>query len=252
MHSMNIMAVISDVHSNVFALEAVLQDIHRRGINNIVNLGDTLFGPIDPVGTAELLMNRSDVTNIMGNCDRYLLQNHMELATFQYVRPLLTDGILHWIESFNRIWVYEDLLFCHGTPFSDERYLLEKVVLGGVQNKSAEELMAELELIAERVVFCGHTHLPKIAMLPNGKVIVNPGSVGLPAYSEELPYPHIMESMTPHAKYLIIHREREHHSWKVELIQIPYDYELAALRADQNNREDYSYAIRAGRVLSRS
>ncbi|WP_036640138.1 metallophosphoesterase family protein, partial [Paenibacillus durus] len=61
-------AVISDIHSNAPALEAVLQDIDRSGADLIVNLGDSLFGPVDPLGTARLLRQRDDIVNTMGNC----------------------------------------------------------------------------------------------------------------------------------------------------------------------------------------
>ena len=50
------LAVIADIHGNRWALEAVLQDIERRGIQQIVNLGDNLTGPLDPAGTADLLI----------------------------------------------------------------------------------------------------------------------------------------------------------------------------------------------------
>lgn len=59
-------AVLSDVHSNVFALDAVLSDIAERGIDTIVNLGDVLFGPIAPLETAERLMANRDIVSIMG------------------------------------------------------------------------------------------------------------------------------------------------------------------------------------------
>jgi hypothetical protein len=83
-------------------------------------------------------------------------------------------------------------------------------------------------------------------VVTDGKLIVNSGSVGLPAYFEELPHPHFMESKTPHAKYLIV--SRNDHSWLIEYILLPYNYELAAQRAEQNDRNDYSYAIRYGRA----
>lgn len=241
------LAVISDIHSNVYALEAVLRDIDSRGIQTIVNLGDTLFGPIDPLKTAELLMKRSNITNIMGNCDRYLLEDQMNSATFQFVKPQLTHEIHNWIQSFRKLWVHEDLLFCHGTPYSDDVYLLEEVSPYGVAEKSVEALMSELAAVAQKVIFCGHSHVPKSVWLPDGKLIVNPGSAGLPAYFEETPYPHYMESMTPHARYLTV--KRNDHSWFFEQIFLPYDYELAAQRAEQNGRNDYAYAIRYGRAL---
>ncbi|SDD65802.1 Calcineurin-like phosphoesterase superfamily domain-containing protein [Priestia aryabhattai B8W22] len=60
-------AIISDIHGNSLALEAVLSDISRRGINTIFNLGDSLYGPLDPLGTFKLLMEHEhDITHIMG------------------------------------------------------------------------------------------------------------------------------------------------------------------------------------------
>ena len=52
------LAIIADIHGNREALEAVLQDIDRRGIRHIVNLGDHLTDPLDPAGTADLLIAR--------------------------------------------------------------------------------------------------------------------------------------------------------------------------------------------------
>ncbi|OPA75180.1 YfcE family phosphodiesterase [Paenibacillus selenitireducens] len=241
-------AVISDIHSNVHALEAVLSDIDSRGIDTIVNLGDALFGPIEPSKTAELLMQRPEMIHIMGNCDRYLLMDEMESATFKFVKPLLSKDIVEWIRSFKSSWVMEGLFFCHGTPFSDEAYLVEEINPNGVFERSVGAIMDELAPIAQQVILCGHTHLQKSLWLPNGKLIVNPGSVGLPAYFEELPYPHAMESKTPHAKYAIVRHRGP--SWMVEHIQVPYHYEMAAERAEQNGRDDYAYAIRYGMANS--
>src|SRR5690348_4802680 len=65
------LAVIADIHGNRWALEAILQDIDRRGIQQIVNLGDHLIGPLDPAGTADLLLTRKMVS-VCGNDDRDL------------------------------------------------------------------------------------------------------------------------------------------------------------------------------------
>lgn len=94
-----------------------------------------MFGPTDPIKTAELILKRPDIINIMGNCDRYLLQEQMESVTFHYVKPVLTPEIHDWIQSFKKTWVFEDLLFCHGTPFADDEYLLEEVTTYGVIKK---------------------------------------------------------------------------------------------------------------------
>ena len=68
-------AAISDIHSNVFALEAVLKDIKQRNANQIVNLGDILYGPIAPKATYELLMEyQKDIITIRGNQDRQIYE----------------------------------------------------------------------------------------------------------------------------------------------------------------------------------
>ncbi|WP_240463591.1 metallophosphoesterase family protein [Paenibacillus apiarius] len=103
-------AVISDIHSNIYALEAVLSDIDSRGIKTIVNLGDTLFGPTDPIKTAELILKRPDIINIMGNCDRYLLQEQMESVTFHYVKPVLTPEIHDWIQRRGYLKIYYSVM----------------------------------------------------------------------------------------------------------------------------------------------
>ena len=59
-------AVIADIHGNRWALEAVLRDIDLRGIQQIINLGDHLTGSLDPVGTAEILLER-DMIHVCGN-----------------------------------------------------------------------------------------------------------------------------------------------------------------------------------------
>ncbi len=64
-------AAIADIHGNSAALRAVLNDIERRGISDIVNLGDVLSGPLDPVGTAEILMPMS-LPTVLGNHDQWL------------------------------------------------------------------------------------------------------------------------------------------------------------------------------------
>lgn len=48
-------AVLSDIHGNSWALEEVIKDIEKRGIKNIIDLGDSIYGPLDPMGTYKLL-----------------------------------------------------------------------------------------------------------------------------------------------------------------------------------------------------
>lgn len=241
-------AVISDIHSNTLALEAVLKDIDQHHVDLIVNLGDSLFGPIDPLGTAQLLMQREDTVNIMGNCDEVLLEDISESLTYRHVKPLLRAAEEHWISEHKDVWCYDNLLFCHGTPWNNTKYLLEMVTAEGVSYKTPAQLAEELREIEERYIFCGHTHVFNSMDLPDGKQVVNAGSVGLPAFEEEEPYPHVMESGTPYASYCLCRRIDEHNGWSVEHRLVVYDWDCAASIAERNGRQDYADAIRTGRV----
>ncbi|MNZ78294.1 phosphodiesterase [compost metagenome] len=230
-------AVISDIHSNSLALEAVLKDIAARNIQSIVNLGDSLFGPIDPLGTAKQLMDNKNIINIMGNCDQILLNEESNSATFKFVKPMINIEIMEWIRTFETTWVFENLLFCHGTPFLNDQYLLEEVNENSVVSyKKPDQLSLELAEVPQNYIFCGHSHVFKMVYLPDGKFIVNSGSVGLPAYEDELPFPHLMESNSPYADYVIACKTTAE-IWSLEHIMIHYDWEKASSIAEKTDEK---------------
>jgi hypothetical protein len=82
--------------------------------------------------------------------------------------------------------------------------------------------------------------------LDDRRMIVNPGSVGLPAYDDDRPHPHLVESGSPHARYAILSKEGD--GWAAELLSVEYDWEQAARDAEANGRTDWSRALRTGRV----
>src|SRR5712691_2020292 len=136
------LAVIADIHGNRWALEAVLQDIDRRGIQQIVNLGDHLTGPLDPAGTADLLIDLG-MLSVCGNDDRVLFSPAEELSASQtYTREQLTEAHLHWLRALPDTAVAADELFvCHGDLF-DSPYLLEQVEACGVVLRSTPAIEA--------------------------------------------------------------------------------------------------------------
>jgi len=121
-------AAISDVHGNIFALEAVLADIQRRGIERTVNLGDHYYGPLDPRATAERLLPLA-LPSIRGNCDRLLYDGEITASpggTIARNRLSLTESQTRWLENLPLTLPFEDeVLLCHGTPWADDVYLLE-------------------------------------------------------------------------------------------------------------------------------
>lgn len=186
-------AVISDIHGNDLALEAVLADIDAQGIDEIVNLGDHLSGPLNAARTAEILIGRRTAA-IRGNHDRYLLTlgpARMGLSD-RSAHDELDEHHLHWLAALPATLVYRDALFlCHGTPASDETYWMEALTGDGIVHMARR---AEIERFADGiehpVILCGHTHVQRALRLSGGRLLVNPGSVGCPAYDDDRPVAH--------------------------------------------------------------
>jgi putative phosphoesterase len=243
-------AVIADIHGNLWALEAVLEDIERRGITRIVNLGDSLYGSLDVRGTAERLMS-ANIPAICGNQDRDIFAPSdavRQSADHLYAIKQLNEAHINWLKMQPTTMVIDDVFCCHGTPSSDTTYLLEKVTAHGVFLNDTESILGHLQGITQPVIVCGHSHQARMVWLPNGQLVVNPGSVGIPAYYDSTaPYPHVMEAGSPHARYAILSRD-ENHRWAVEHIALPYDWHPAAAMARQHGREDRAQRIETGRA----
>ena len=244
---MTTIAVIADIHGNVWALDAVLADIHRRGITTIINLGDHVYSPMAPAATIERIM-REPMINISGNEDRCLFlspEEATQFSSYHFVRSQLNADQLAWLEALPSTAIVGDIFCCHGTPYSDSTYLLEKVTEHGVFLKSAEDIYPELKGNTQAVILCGHSHVPRTVWVQDGWLVINPGSVGWPAYADDTPYPHVMEAGSPHARYAIL--EKNGYDWNVEHIALKYDWAAAAAACRQNGREDWAYWIETGR-----
>ncbi len=243
-------AVISDIHGNRWALEAVLEDIQGRKIRNIINLGDSLYGQLDPVGTFDIL-KKEDIPSVCGNQDREIIEPgelNPDSESIQFVKEQLTDEQLKWLEALQTvIYPFEDICAFHGTPQSDSEYLLEAVTDKGVVRRSENELKGILSGIDRKLILCGHSHLPGSAQLKDGRLIINPGSVGLQAYSDDTPYPHVMETGTPHARYSVAHMDGG--NAVIEQVTVPYDWETASKTAENNGRNEWALWLKTGRAL---
>jgi len=94
------------------------------------------------------------------------------------------------------------------------------------------------------VVLCGHSHIPRIVQTASGVSIVNPGSVGLPAYDDTHPSLHYVETGSPRARYAIIDQEAA--TLKVEFVALDYDWEGAAKDAAAAERPDWAARSKPG------
>lgn len=260
-------AVISDVHGNLLALEAVLADIARQGVDQTVNLGDILSGPLQPAETADFLMARN-FPSIAGNHERQLLQQWD--GSPEAIDPSSSDGYAarkiiarhaQWLRAMPQFyWLTPEVLLVHGTPGSDRVYWLETVTPDfgrhgsrGMRAATPAEVLQRLQtregVAGASLVLCGHTHVPR-AVQCGGTLIVNPGSVGLQAYEDSHPHYHCAENGSPHARYALVEHSRA--GWQVQLCAVPYDWAPQARLAAQRGRPDWACALSTGRMPRQS
>jgi len=241
-------AIVSDIHGNSWAFKEVLSDIYKRGINEIINLGDSLYGPLDPKGTFDLLID-NNVVSILGNQDKLIIDNFnakSNFITLEYVKAQIDINVIIWLKSLKFDLIYHNLIYCcHASPQSDSIYLLERLFPDFIGIKDKNEIDEILKDIQQKIVICGHSHISRVVET-NLKTIINPGSVGLPAYDDDIPIPHKIENFSPMAKYAILTITDK--LINVDNIFISYDYEQAAKIAELNNRADWARWIRTGMI----
>jgi predicted phosphodiesterase len=223
MNDEKIFAIISDIHSNLEALEAVLADIEQRGIRDVVCLGDIVgYGP-NPKECLDLVRERCRVS-LMGNHDHAVL---FEPTNFNlpaeracyWTRQVLEDDTNRRRRGARWKFLGElpvrvkegDVLFLHASPRRPmNEYLFPEDVFTNPQ-----KVIANFERLDARVCFIGHTHQPGVFVddpyfdppheLPDSpfyevddeRVIVNVGSVGQP------------RDRDPRAGYVVVQRRPE-------------------------------------------
>ena len=224
------LAVISDIHGNLLALEAVLQDITTRGVDDIINLGDWLAGPLWPRETFDLLSDLQ-IRSVRGNHDRWAIDrpdDQMPPAG-RFARNAITQAECEFLHALPETIDMGDILACHGTPTDDMGYLLEEPAEGRLAPAPRALLESRLGPAASRkVILCGHSHRQATVTGPGGVLILNPGSVGCPAFAD-LPAAANLEHRSPHARYAIL--TERNGRWGTEMIALEYDWNAAAQQA---------------------
>lgn len=170
-------AIFSDVHSNLEALEAVIKQIEKEKVDEIYCLGDIIgYGP-NPNECIELVKS---VTNkvVMGNHDSavvnqtdILLFNSYARESTEWTRRVIKDENYEFILDLPLKISENDLLFVHSTPLipEDWNYILTQY--------GAEK---QFNYFDESVCFIGHSHRPEVFKSIDDRLIINDGSVGQP------------------------------------------------------------------------
>ena len=179
-------AAIYDIHGNVPALEAVLDEIRGAHVDAIVVGGDVVPGPMPREAIARLLALDTPVHFLRGNGDREVLARMRGIdtgtvpAAFRNViqwnadqLPAAYEAVLDGWPPTVRLSVAGagTVLFCHGTPTSDTQIFTRLT--------PDERVLALLDGVCEPLIVCGHTHMQFDRRVQNRRV-VNSGSVGMP------------------------------------------------------------------------
>jgi predicted phosphodiesterase len=219
-------ALLSDIHSNYHALEAVLADIARRGVDRVLCLGDiTLKGPLPKecvgrvrdLGCPVVLGNTDGAYSPEFHPSRFPPQNASQVAAredFERHWQTLTEADREWLQSFplalSETWEGVRMDFFHATP-------TDNYVLYWPWSPNAE--LAALRMSDETGLSAfGHCHRAFVRY-PQGRVIINTGSVGIPFDGD------------PRPSYGLV--EVEHGTALAGIIRVPYDPE-PAIRAAQD------------------
>jgi len=177
-------AALYDVHGNLPALEAVLDEVRREGVDQVVFGGDVVLGPMPRETVERIAALDLPQAFISGNCDRAMLEmldGQAPTAVPAMVHPLIRwtseqltptqiAEIRRWPPTLRLPTAAGDVLFVHATPRNDTEIFL----------KTTDEarLAPIFTATGAAVVLCGHTHMPFDRTI-GGVRVVNAGSVGM-------------------------------------------------------------------------
>jgi putative phosphoesterase len=211
-------AVIGDIHGNMYALNSVLKDIDHRDVDTILSTGD-LIGYFPYPNEVIELIKKYKILSIQGNHDELFSNSepvyeedfiHLPIEEKQanasrlYTNYVLTSKNREFIKSLPKHLKLEfngsTLIIVHGSPRSNKEYMLEN-------SDYLTDIANERE---ETIIISGHTHIPYYKEI-NNKHIINAGSVGKPKHGNK------------NATYIIL--DLNEHKVNVEIIEVEYDVE---------------------------
>lgn len=234
-------AVIADIHSNIFSLNEVLLDIDNRNIDLVVCMGDLVGYATYPNEVIDTIRENRILT-IKGNYDE-AVGEELLVCGCDYPDPKDAEnaGIsLNWTIDETRednkeflknlpmevtmSFEGKTVKFVHGSPRKINEYLKEN-------STEAEEVMSVFE---EDVLVCGHTHKPYYKMY-GSKLLVNAGSAGKP------------KTGTPKANYVILDLQSD--TVEVEICEVEYEYENTARAIEEMGLpQEFAEIIRTGKA----
>jgi predicted phosphodiesterase len=221
--------VLSDVHSNLEALDACLADAGRRGWDRALVLGDLVGYAADPAAVIERVRALAPAAIVRGNHDKVVSGlepadgfNHVARVAAEWTAKALGDADRAWLAALPRGPVIVNALIeiCHGAPFDEDEYVFDEL-----------DAVRALETAARPLCLFGHTHHPIVFELRDGALaaseprgttrvalegedvrwLVNAGSVGQPRDGD------------PRAAYAIV----DERARAMDIVRVEYDVAAA-------------------------
>ena len=218
-------AILGDIHANLEALRAVMQDAREQSVTDFVCVGDVVGYNADPAACIQIIRDELNAPTVRGNHDHYCSHNEEELGDFQplaasaiaWTRRQLSEQDVQWLTDLPLTRAVNGFTLVHSTLDVPERW-------GYV----FDQLDAESHFTYQRTTVCfhGHTHIPlvfekrrevvrwqpdEIHIVPGTKYFINTGSVGQPRAGD------------PRSSSIIYCTETK----TITFRRIPYDIEAA-------------------------
>lgn len=214
--------VLTDIHANVEALDACLDDAHRRGYDAALVLGDVVGYGADPNAVVERIIALAPAAVVRGNHDKVAAGledaegfNAVAKAAALWTQDALTSGHRDWLATLpaGPSLVDAAVEICHGSPYDEDAYVFDAV--GAAR---------ALRSARQPICLFGHTHQPvvfeqsakgtrlaasgetRVRLRAGGKYLVNPGAVGQPRDGD------------PRAAYALLDIDRR----TLDLIRVSY------------------------------
>ncbi|MEO8289076.1 MAG: metallophosphoesterase family protein [Chloroflexota bacterium] len=216
-------AIFSDIHGNLPALEAVLADIDARGLRERYCLGDLVGYGTFPNEVVEIIREH-EIPCVMGNYDlgvgndsddcgcayKDAYSEALGKRSIAWSNAHTRDGNKAFLRALPLQIALElgelRVMLVHGSPRRVNEYLYE--------DRPDASLERLLDAVESDVLVCGHTHIPYHRVLPSGRHVINEGSVGKP------------KDNNPDVCYVVL--DAEGSKLSVQFIRVPYDVERAA------------------------
>lgn len=217
-------AVIGDIHGNIYALEAVYEDIKNKNIDFVISTGDLVGYMMYPNEVIEFL-KKNKIASIQGNHDKFIAKGNkiQDISIFSqeevqknaseiYTNYVLKDENREFLKNLpEEIRIRKNnfnFLIVHGSPRKIDEYLYE----------NGENLLEITKSFSENVIISGHTHIPYVKKVED-KYFINAGSVGKPKHGN------------PKSTYVIVDLDEE---IKVTIEEASYNYEKMVSDIEKN------------------